>query len=71
MSLTYAQYKTSLANLLVVEESNTDYTTDLPNVIDDAELRLYRVLDLLDTSVRDSSAIAISHCHRRSAPWWW
>lgn len=56
MSLTYTQYVTSLANLLVVPTSDPGFTTDLPNIIDDAELRIYRELDLMDTSVRDSSA---------------
>lgn len=56
MALTYATYVTSLANLLVVPASDPGFTTDLPNIIDDAELRIYRELDLLNTSVRDSSA---------------
>lgn len=56
MPLTYTQYVNSLANLLVVPASDPGFTADLPNIIDDAELRIYRELDLLDTSVRDSSA---------------
>jgi hypothetical protein len=56
MSLTYSQYVTSLANLLVVETTDGGFVTDLPNIIADAELRIYRDLDLLDTSTRDSSA---------------
>ncbi len=49
MSLTYATYVTSLANLLVVPESDSGFQTVLPNIIDDAELRMYRDLDPLDT----------------------
>ncbi len=49
MSLTYTTYVTSLANLLVVPESDSGFQTVLPNIIDDAELRIYRDLDLLDT----------------------
>lgn len=56
MSLTYATYVSSLTNLLVIPAGNTEFTTDLPNIIDDAELRCYRELNLLDSSVRDSSA---------------
>lgn len=56
MTTNYSSYVTTLANLLVVPVGNAEYLTDLPNIIDDAELRLYRALDLLDTSVRDSSA---------------
>lgn len=54
--LTYAQYVTSLANLLPVAVSDPGFVTVLPNIIADAELRLYRALDLVDTSVRDSSS---------------
>lgn len=54
--LTYTDYVNDLANLLVVPSSDAGYQTVLPNIIDDAELRLYRELDLLSTSVRDSSA---------------
>lgn len=60
MPLTYTTYVTSLANLLVVAEADTGFTTDLPNILEDAELRLYRDLDLLDTSARDSSAALTS-----------
>lgn len=60
MALTYATYVNSLANLLVVPPSDPGFTTDLPNIIDDAELRIYRELDLLDTSTRDSSAALVA-----------
>lgn len=53
--LTYATYVSSLANLLPVAASDPGFVAVLPNIIADAELRLYRELDLLDTSVRDSS----------------
>lgn len=56
MSLTYATYVNSLANLAPVAASDPDFTTDLSNIIDDAEQRLYRELDLLNTVVTDSSA---------------
>lgn len=56
MSLTYSQYVIDLSNLLVVESGNPEFQIVLPNIIDDAELRLYRELDLLNTVVRDSSS---------------
>lgn len=56
MSLTYSTYVSSLANLLVVSASDAGFQTDLPNILDYAELRCYRDLDLLDTSTRDSSS---------------
>lgn len=60
MPLTYTQYVTSLANLMVISPSDANFLIDLPNIIADAELRIYRDLDLLDTSVRDSSAALVA-----------
>lgn len=56
MSLTYATWVTTMANLAVMDETDTDFLQILPSVIDYAEQRLYRELDLLDTVTRDSSA---------------
>lgn len=55
MSLTYASYVTDLANLLVVPSTDANYTTVLPNIIDDAEQRIYRELDFLATVTTFSS----------------
>ncbi len=55
-ALTYATYVTALATEMVVLESDTNFQTILPTIITNAELRNYRDLDLLDTTVRDSSA---------------
>jgi hypothetical protein len=49
--LTYATFVTSLANMLSVAPTDSGYLTALPNIIDDAEQRLYRELDLLSTMV--------------------
>jgi len=48
--LTYATYKTQIATMAVVEESNADFLTVLPQAITYAENRIYRDLDLLQTS---------------------
>lgn len=48
--LTYDSYVTSIANLLPVPVSDAGFQTMLPNMIDDAEKRLYRDLDLLNTT---------------------
>ncbi len=56
MSLTYTQYVNSIVNLMPAVASDPSFTTMLPNMIDDAEQRIYRELDLLNTVVRDSSA---------------
>lgn len=57
MSLTYSTYVTSLANLLVVPEADDGFQTDLPNIIEDAELRAYRDLDLLNTTARATTTL--------------
>lgn len=51
MSLTYATFTTALSNFLVIPLTNPDFIAAIPNIIDDAEQRLYRDLDLLDTVV--------------------
>src|ERR1700694_498783 len=56
MSLTYSTYVTSLANLMVIDPTNAEFLTVLPNIIDDAEQRIYRELDLLSTVTRDTSS---------------
>lgn len=53
--LTYSTAISSLANLMVVPSSDSAFQTDLPNIFEDAELRCYRALDLLNTSTRDSA----------------
>jgi hypothetical protein len=47
--LTYATYKTALATLSVVPETDPNWLSILPDAIEYAELRIYRDLDLLST----------------------
>ena len=47
--LTYAQYVTELANLAVVDPTDTNFVANLPQCITYAENRIYRDLDLLAT----------------------
>lgn len=56
MSLTYNTFTTSLANFLVIPVTDPNFVSAIPNIIDDAEQRIYRELDLLNTVVRDASA---------------
>jgi hypothetical protein len=58
MALTYTQYLTNLANLLPIASTDADYTTILPTCIDDAEQRLYRELDLLNTVTTGTTALS-------------
>jgi hypothetical protein len=54
--LTYTQYQTQIANLMVVPTSDPNFGTMLPSAIDQAEQYLYRELDLLNTVQTDTSA---------------
>lgn len=56
MSYTYATYTTALANLLGVGSTDADFVEIEPSVIDYAEQRIYRELNLLATTVRDSTS---------------
>lgn len=55
MALNYTTFVSTLANMLVIPANDPNYISVLPNIIDDAEQRIYRELDLLDTVIRDSS----------------
>src|SRR2546422_1054302 len=54
--LNYSTYVTALSTEMVVPISDTNFQAILPTIITNAELRVYRELDLIDTTVRDSSA---------------
>jgi hypothetical protein len=53
--LTYATYKTALATLSVVPETDANWLSILPDAIEYAELRIYRDLDLLSTVSTNTS----------------
>jgi len=59
MSLTYTTYVSSIANLMVVPIADSGFQTMIPNMLDDAELRLQRDLDLLDNTIVDSTGTLI------------
>jgi hypothetical protein len=54
--MTYDDFVTQLANMLVITPTDANFVAQLPNIINDAEQRIYRELDLLATVVRDSTA---------------
>lgn len=56
MSLTYAQFVSTLANLTNEAEAGTAFLQILPSAIDYVEDRVYRELDMLVENVRDSSS---------------
>lgn len=57
MALTYLTYKATLANMAVMDETDPNFVQILPSVIDYAEDRAYRELDLLNTVTRDTSNV--------------
>lgn len=56
MSIDYATYVSQVANLLNYTSTESIFNTMLPGMIDYAEQRCYRDLDLLYTQVTDASA---------------
>lgn len=57
--MNYATYVASLSNLMVIEPTNANFVQILPEIIDYAEQRIYRELDLLNTVVRDTGAVSV------------
>lgn len=55
MSYTYASFVTAVSKETVIAETNVDFIAIMPTIIDQAEQRCYRELQLLATIVRDSS----------------
>ena len=53
--MTYAQFKTQIATLAVVDETDTNFVIIFPQAITYAENRMYRDLDLLSTVLQDST----------------
>lgn len=58
MSLTYTQFVASIINRLALPSPiSPAFATELPNVIDAAEQRCYREVDLQDTRIVDASGV--------------
>jgi hypothetical protein len=55
MSLNYTNYVSQVANMMPVSSADANFNTMLPGMIDYAENRIYRELDLLYTQVTDST----------------
>lgn len=58
MALNYTTYTDQLANLMVQDPTDTNFTTFLPGCIDYAEQRIYRELDLQVTRVVDTTTLS-------------
>ncbi len=61
MAMTYTSAFTDLANLLVVPVDDAAYAEAFVNIVTDAEQRLYRELDLLDTIVRATGVLTTNN----------
>jgi len=57
MAYNYTTYRAALAELMVTTTAEADFVAILPSIIDYAEQRCYRELDLLNTVVRDSTGV--------------
>lgn len=53
MAITYDTYVNQISNLVVIGSTTPEFQTMLPGMIDYAEQRVYRELNLLGTQVRD------------------
>jgi len=60
VSYTYATFTTALAAELAENASDANFLTILPTIIQNAELRCYRDLDLLSTIVTDTATATIN-----------
>ena len=59
-TLNYTTYLSQISNLMVITSTDSNFTTMLPGMIDYAEQRIYRELDLLYTRVTDNGTLAAS-----------
>lgn len=68
MSLTYSTYVATIANLMATQTSNAEFEQILPSIIDYAEMRIYRELDLLAATVRDRSSFLTANDRNFTLP---
>lgn len=68
MSLTYATYGNTLVAMMAGSAADADYQTVLPSIIDYAEQRIYRELDLISTVVRDTSGALTANSRNFTLP---
>lgn len=57
MAYTYASYSAALAELMVTSVTDSDFVAILPSIIDYAEQRSYRELDLFANQVTDTTGV--------------
>lgn len=64
--LTYSTYVTQIAEMAVVDPADVNFVTILPAMIDYAELRIYRDLDLMSTSTAFTSPSILLNAGNRN-----
>jgi hypothetical protein len=68
MAYDYNGFVTALAQEAAITATNTDFVTMLPTFIQNAELRIYRDLDLLATVFRDTGGVVTLNQRSFSLP---
>lgn len=68
MSLTYSTYVAQIGNLMALDTTTSEFQTMLPGMIDYAEQRIYRELDLLSTVVRDNTGVLVANNRNFALP---
>jgi len=66
--MNYSSYVSTLSNLLVVPQDDANFIQILPSIIDYAEMRIYRDLDLLSTVVVDNSSTLTANTRNVTVP---
>lgn len=68
MGLNYTSYIASVANLMVVPTTEANFVQIIPSMIDYAEGRIYRDLNLISTTISDSSALLTANSKNFTLP---
>lgn len=68
MSLTYDSYVAQVSNLMVIPSTDANFQIMLPGMIDYAEQRMYRELNLLDTQIIDGSGFFLPNSRTFNLP---
>lgn len=64
----YSSYQEALATLTAIPSTNTQFQAILPSVIDYAEQRIYRELDMLVEDVRDATSSTTANVRNFTLP---
>lgn len=71
MAINYTTYVSQLSNLMIVGSTDANFQTFLPGCIDYSEQRIYREMDLVQTTVTDTSVFFSSGQRTLTLPSTW